>query len=119
MSQLWELTATEAAREVRSGGSRPSELMAACLERIAEREPVVHAFVHLDPGAALARAEEADRNVTAAPLLGIPFAVKDVFDTADAPTEYGSSIWKGYRPRADAAAVSDPWHTRSLPTDRP
>ena len=36
----------------------------------------------------------------------MPFAVKDVFDTADAPTEYGSSIWKGYRPRADAAAVS-------------
>ena len=44
MSQLWELTATEAAREVRSGGCKPSELMAACLERIAEREPVVHAL---------------------------------------------------------------------------
>jgi len=32
--------------------------------------------------------------------------VKDVFDTADMPTEHGSPIWKGWRPRADAAAVS-------------
>src|SRR5207245_11136488 len=41
-----------------------------------------------------------------APLFGVPVGVKDIFDTHDMPTEYGSPIYAGYRPRADAAAVA-------------
>jgi Asp-tRNA(Asn)/Glu-tRNA(Gln) amidotransferase A subunit family amidase len=67
------------------------------LAAIAAREPVVRAFAtlattHLAP--------------CAGPLQGMPIAVKDVFDTADLPTGYGSPIWAGHRPRADAAAVA-------------
>ena len=40
------------------------------------------------------------------PLHGIPVAIKDIFDTNDFPTEWGSSLLKGRRPDADAAAVA-------------
>ena len=46
------LTATDAARLIRDGQLRPTELMEACLERIAQREPRVHAFAHINPDAA-------------------------------------------------------------------
>nr|WP_270939117.1 amidase [Roseomonas sp. MO-31] len=96
------LTATEAARAIAAGRLTPAALMEACLARAAYREPKVRAFVHLDP--ALAR-----RAATAArpgPLHGIPIGVKDVLDTADMPSGYGSPIWAGWRPRADSAAVA-------------
>lgn len=96
------LTATEAARQIRGGRLRPEALMEACLDRIAARERLVHAFAAFDPG--LAR-----RGTAAAPpgpLHGLPIGIKDVLDTADLPSEYGSPIWHGWRPRADAAAVA-------------
>jgi len=40
------------------------------------------------------------------PLRGLPIGVKDIYDTADFPTQYGSSIYAGHRPRADAAMVA-------------
>ncbi len=44
--------------------------------------------------------------LAASPLRGLPVAFKDIFDTADLPTQYGSPIYAGYRPRADATAVA-------------
>jgi Asp-tRNA(Asn)/Glu-tRNA(Gln) amidotransferase A subunit family amidase len=96
------LTATEAARAIAAGRLSPAELMEACLARAAAREPAVRAFVHLDPAQARRLAAAAGHG----PLHGIPIAVKDVIDTADMPTGYGSPIWAGHRPRADAAAVA-------------
>ncbi len=96
------LTATQAARLIREERLRPAELMEACLERITVREPVVHAFAGFDAAAARAAAAEARPG----PLQGLPIGVKDVLDTADLPSEYGSPIWRGWRPRADAAAVA-------------
>lgn len=96
------LTATDAARLIRDGQLRPTELMEACLERIAQREPRVHAFAHINPDAATKAAAQPRPG----PLYGLPVGVKDVLDTADLPSEYGSPIWKGHRPRADAAAVA-------------
>src|SRR5205807_2095020 len=52
-----------------------------------------------------AAAERAYAGGAAGPLAGIPVAVKDLFDTADLPTEYGSRIFRGHRPATDAAAV--------------
>ena len=46
-----------------------------------------------------------DPRLTSLPLRGLPVAFKDIFDTADLPTQYGSPIYAGYRPRADASAV--------------
>ncbi|HME26756.1 MAG TPA: amidase [Acetobacteraceae bacterium] len=95
------LTATAAARLIRDGRLRPVELMEACLARIAAREPAVRAFAWFDRDAA--RRAAAARS---GPLHGLPIGVKDVMDTADMPSEYGSPIWHGWRPRADAAAVA-------------
>uniref|UniRef100_UPI001F42F038 amidase n=1 Tax=Falsiroseomonas oryziterrae TaxID=2911368 RepID=UPI001F42F038 len=68
----------------------------------AAREGEVRAFVHLDPAQARRLAAQARPGV----LHGIPIAVKDVLDTADMPTAYGSPAWAGHRPRGDAAAVA-------------
>ena len=102
MRDAARLTATEAARLVRDGKLSPIELMEACLARIAERERPVRAFAWFDADAAR-RAAAAARP---GPLHGLPIGVKDVLDTTDMPSEYGSPIWRGWRPRADAAAVA-------------
>ena len=96
------LTASEAARRIRSGSLTPEALMEACLARIAEREGTVRAFANFDPDAA----RRAALSARPGPLHGIPVGIKDVLDTADSPSEYGSPIWAGWRPRADAAAVA-------------
>ncbi len=100
MVELADLTATEMARRIRAGTLMPETVMQACLERIAARDGEVHAFAHFDPGAARAATP------LAGPLRGLPVGVKDVLDSADMPSQYGSPIWTGHRPRADAAAVA-------------
>ncbi|HPU50011.1 MAG TPA: amidase [Burkholderiaceae bacterium] len=97
----WQLVQALARRELRA-----EDLMQACLDRIAEREDVVHAFAHLDPDAALAQARALDAGATRGPLHGLPLGVKDLLDTADMPTGYGSPIYAGQRPAADAATVA-------------
>lgn len=96
------LTATEAARRISRGALRPETLMEACLDRIAAREALIHAFAHFDAAAARKAATAARPG----PLHGLPLGVKDVLDTAQMPTAYGSPIWAGFQPRADAAAVA-------------
>src|SRR5712691_6346458 len=100
------LSARDAARDIAAGRLSAEALVRACLERIAAREPVVGAWHHLDPEAALAAARQCDRSAPKGPLHGIPIAVKDLIDTADMPTEYGSAIYEGNRPAADAACVA-------------
>jgi Asp-tRNA(Asn)/Glu-tRNA(Gln) amidotransferase A subunit family amidase len=96
------LTATEAANQIRDGVLTPAALMEACLDRAARWEPVLHAFAHFDAAAA----QHAATTARPGPLHGLPIGVKDVLDTADMPSEYNSPIWRGHRPRADAACVA-------------
>jgi Asp-tRNA(Asn)/Glu-tRNA(Gln) amidotransferase A subunit family amidase len=102
MQEPSKLTASEAARLIRGGRLHPADLMESCLARIAEREGAVRAFAWFDPATAC-RAATAARP---GKLHGLPIGVKDVLDTADMPSEYGSPIWRGWQPRADAAAVA-------------
>ncbi len=99
-----------AAREVRdaiAAGRLTAETVAhACLTRIAEREPVVGAWAHLDREKVLTAARGLDLATPRGPLHGVPIAVKDLLDTVDFPTEYGSPIYRGRLPAADAAAVA-------------
>ncbi len=81
-------------------------VVAACLERIAAHDGELKAWVHVAGEAALAQARTLDRESPRGPLHGVPVGIKDVFDTADMPTEYNSAIYRGHRPRADAAAVA-------------
>ncbi len=97
----WQAAALLARRELSA-----EALMRACLDRTAERNGEVHAFAHLDPDAALAQARALDAGAVRGPLHGLPLGVKDLFDTFDLPTSYGSSLYAGHRPAADAAAVA-------------
>ena len=95
---LHQLGAWQAARLLARRELRAADLVRACLDRIAEREPQVHAFAHLDPDAALAQARALDAGALRGPLHGLPLGVKDLMDTADMPTTYGSAIYAGHRP---------------------
>ena len=104
------LTTTAAADAIRKGELSSEQLVRACLDRIATREGEVQAWEHLDPDLALTQAREADAafraGETPGPLHGVPVGVKDIFDTADLPTENGSPIFAGRRPERDASCVA-------------
>jgi Asp-tRNA(Asn)/Glu-tRNA(Gln) amidotransferase A subunit family amidase len=109
MSDPSLLSALDAVRRIREGALSAAALMEACLARVAVDEPRVRAFVHLDSDYALRQAQAADADARGGrwkALLGAPLGVKDVLDVEGLPCAYGSPIWQGYRPRADAACVA-------------
>ena len=100
------LSATEAAAAIAAGTLKSETLVRACIERIRAREPDVEAWARVDPERALAEARERDRETPRSRLHGIPVGVKDVIDTADMPTGYGSPIYQDHQPACDAACVA-------------
>jgi Asp-tRNA(Asn)/Glu-tRNA(Gln) amidotransferase A subunit family amidase len=104
------LGAVAAAQEIRDGRISAEELTTAYLKRIEAREPEVQAWAFLDPEHALKQARALDehrkRGRPLGPLHGMPVGVKDIVDTADMPTENGTVLHAGRRPRADATLVS-------------
>jgi len=107
---LCQLTASDAAAGIRAGEITSVELVSACLDRISETEEGIGAWETLDRDSALGQAEAMDdirrRGLPVGPLHGVPVGIKDIFDTADLPTQNGSPAFAGRRPDADAAAVS-------------
>jgi Asp-tRNA(Asn)/Glu-tRNA(Gln) amidotransferase A subunit family amidase len=99
-------SAAETARAVARGEATCERVLRACLARIAEREPQVGAWQYLDPARAIAAAQALDRGPSRGPLHGVPFGAKDIIDTADMPTEYGTPIHAGHRPAKDAACIA-------------
>ena len=77
-----------------------------CLERIDARESVVQAWAFLNRTAALERARALDRGAVTGMLHGLPVGVKDIMDTVDMPTAYGSPIYAGHQSVWDAASVA-------------
>jgi Asp-tRNA(Asn)/Glu-tRNA(Gln) amidotransferase A subunit family amidase len=98
------LSALDLVRRVEAGELTPRAVVEICAEAIAAYEPQVGAFAALGLDAARHAAE--DSRLAATPLRGLPVGIKDIFDTADLPTQYGSRLYAGHRPRADAAAVA-------------
>lgn len=105
MSDLNLRSAADLARLIREGEVRPSEVMQAHLNRIARREPVIGAFQHLDVERAIERARIADTLPVSGPLHGVPFAIKDIIDTDDMPTGWGSDLYIDRQPEKNAACV--------------
>lgn len=103
---LHRLDAWQAAHLLMRRELKAVDLLISCLERIDQREPSIHAFVNVNRHAALQRAKQLDAGSIRGLLHGLPFGVKDLLDTADFPTAYGSPIYAGHQPAADAAAVS-------------
>ena len=80
--------------------------MRAHLERIDKRDADVLAWSHLAREAALERARVLDRGPRQGLLHGVPMGVKDIIDSYDQPTTYGSPIYKTHQPLADAATMA-------------
>ena len=110
LTNLHLLSASDAARLIREGAISSEQLVEACLARIREVDTQVQAWAFLDPDYALAQARAADElrlsGRPVGPLHGVPVGIKDIFDTADMPTEYGSVLHAGRTPSRDATAVS-------------
>jgi Asp-tRNA(Asn)/Glu-tRNA(Gln) amidotransferase A subunit family amidase len=110
-------TVAELVRSLDDGSATVELVARAFLHRIDADDPTVRAWVHVDPEAVLARARELDR--VGVPrrgrLHGIPIGVKDIFDTHDMPTAYGSPIHEEHRPTVDAASVAIARRSGMLP----
>src|SRR5690349_4901842 len=91
------------------GADSPRALLERCLERIAERDREVKAFVYLNADGARSAADAATKRYRAgqplSPIDGMPIALKDVLETADMPTGFGSPIYEGWRGGRDAPVV--------------
>jgi Asp-tRNA(Asn)/Glu-tRNA(Gln) amidotransferase A subunit family amidase len=103
---LNQLSATELASLIARGETGAEAIVRACVERIAEREAEVGAWINFDAQQAIAAARTLDRGATRGPLHGIPFGVKDIIDTVDYPTECGTPVYAGRRTPWDAACVA-------------
>ncbi|MBA4038352.1 MAG: amidase, partial [Bradyrhizobium sp.] len=104
------LSLAEAAAGIRDGRFSSADLVGDCLRCIGEVDGNIEAWSFLDRDYAMRQAEAADdrrkQGKATGPLHGVPVGIKDIFDTGDMPTEFGSKLWAGRTPRRDAAAVA-------------
>ena len=98
------LSALDLARRIEAGALTPAAVIDLCAQAIDARDAEIGAFVSLDLAGARRQAQVP--GLAALPLRGLPVGVKDIFDTADFATEFGTPIYKGNRPRQDAALVA-------------
>jgi Asp-tRNA(Asn)/Glu-tRNA(Gln) amidotransferase A subunit family amidase len=98
------LSALDLARRIEAGDLTPAAVVDMCAQAIDAREDEVRAFAALDLAAAKRQAQAS--GLAALPLHGLPVGIKDIFDTVDFPTEFGTPIYAGNRPRGDAALVA-------------
>ncbi|MGV2905932.1 amidase family protein, partial [Achromobacter sp. AGC25] len=103
---LNRLGALEAAHKLQRRELTAVQLVRACFARIEQRENTIHAWTALQKQAALDHAAVLDGGALRGPLHGLPIGVKDLFDTFDLPTRYGSPIYERHRPGLDAASVA-------------
>jgi len=108
--ELTTMTAADLSAALVSKDVSAAEVTQAHLDRIAEVDERVHAFLHVAADQALAAARSVDEHRAAGdnlgPLAGVPVALKDVFTTTDMPTTAGSKILNLWQPPYDATVTS-------------
>ena len=107
MNSICSLTLGALADALQNKTITAEQATQACLDRIAATEPALHALLHVDAEAALARARELDAAGPdpSQPLWGVPMTVKDALSTTGMPTTAGSRILEGFMPIFDAFVV--------------
>jgi Asp-tRNA(Asn)/Glu-tRNA(Gln) amidotransferase A subunit family amidase len=109
-SDLYFKPAYELAAMIRRRELKPSELMAATIERIEQTNPKLNAFVALRTDAAMAEARALDEKIAKGeeigPLAGLPLGVKDLEDAAGLATTYGSVPFKNHIAKKDSVQVA-------------
>ena len=110
MPQHFNLTAVEAAKQIKSRDLSPVELVESLLSQYDSLEPSLNAWVYLDREALLADAqqkqEELEKGVNVGPLHGVPIGLKDIYYTAGIPTTACSKVYEGFVPEYDATTVT-------------
>ncbi|AME28517.1 MULTISPECIES: amidase [Burkholderiaceae] len=107
MNEITDLGLREIAKRVGSRELSAEDVVRAYVQVIEQRESQIRAWKFFDADAAITQARILDsRFGTPAQLAGIPIGVKDLFDTFDMPTCYGSPIYAHHRPSVDAALVA-------------
>jgi Asp-tRNA(Asn)/Glu-tRNA(Gln) amidotransferase A subunit family amidase len=106
MKDLESLSASQAIKALTRREIKAADLLLSCLDRIGQRESVVKAWVSLGKENALSRARALDKGAVKGLLHGLPIGVKDLFDTYDLPTAYGSTIYANHYPNTDAVSVA-------------
>src|SRR6201995_6156369 len=100
MNDLTRLSAADTAAAIAAGEVTALEVTEAHLERIAQVDAKVHAFLHVDTDGALQAAKQVDARRAAGgdlgPLAGVPLAMKDVVVPQGLPTTAGSKILEGW-----------------------
>ncbi len=105
MTDLHTLSLSAMATRLRDGSTTATALAEACLARVEAREGTVGAWQHIDPERVLQQAARRDNETPNNALHGIPIGLKDIIDTEDMPTTYGSPIYTDHTPRKDAIMV--------------
>jgi aspartyl-tRNA(Asn)/glutamyl-tRNA(Gln) amidotransferase subunit A len=107
MAELTDLGIAEASRLIAAKQLSPVELTTACLERIAALDWQLDSFVTLTADRARAEARAAERAVMAdgprSPMHGIPYCLKDIYDTAGIRTTAMSKLLEHNVPDRDSA----------------
>ena len=107
-SEIGLLPALEIRRRVLARELSPREAAEECLERIAAGDGAVRSFVTIDEAMVMAMAEDVSRRVkdgAALPLAGVPYALKDLTDSAGLRTTFGSRVRERNVPMRDAAVA--------------
>lgn len=104
--EVTSLGIQEIVARVQAGSLTAEDVTRAYLKNAAAHEATVDAWEFLDPDRAIAEARERDSAPKTGPFAGVPIGVKDVIDTVDMPTGYGSGLYKGGRTAWDAPCVA-------------
>ena len=116
---ICSMSAAKIAHCISMGELTAEAVMVSYLDRINARDDVVKSFIDFDADRALSLARASDQHDNKGILRGVPFAIKDIFDTIDLPTSWGSPIYSGFQPPRNASCVELLIRAGAIPIGQP